>query len=156
MPISLWAKTQSFLFPTRSSLVKEPEAVASAAAFPSAAKRELTPPGPACQQLFFRTPKFFSERAARVSPRRRSGNLSRPLLAVNRFLLLFSKNLFAPPCPASRPCPAQRDIPSRSGENGLCTSTPPLSTTFYFFSDFFCPTLPVSTVFSLRLESKFF
>ena len=137
MPISLWAKTQSFLFPTRSSLVKEPEAVASAAAFPSAAKRELTPPGPACQQLFFRTPKFFSERAARVSPRRRSGNLSRPLLAVNRFLLLFSKNLFAPPCPASRPCPAQRDIPSRSGENGLCTSTPPLSTTFYFFSDFF-------------------
>ena len=137
MPISLWAKTQSFLFPTRSSLVKEPEAVASAAAFPSAAKRELTPLGPACQQLFFRTPKFFSERAARISPRRRSGNLSRPLLAVNRFLLLFSKNLFAPPCPASRPCPAQRDIPSRSGENGLCTSTPPLSTTFYFFSDFF-------------------
>ena len=137
MPISLWAKTQSFLFPTRSSLVKEPEAVASAAAFPSAAKRELTPPGPACQQLFFRTPSFFSERAARISPRRRSGNLSRPLLAVNRFLLLFSKNLFAPPCPASRPCPAQRDIPSRSGENGLCTSTPPLSTTFYFFSDFF-------------------
>ena len=137
MPISLWAKTQSFLFPTRSSLVKEPEAVASAAAFPSAAKRELTPPGPACQQLFFRTPKFFSERAARISPRRRSGNLSRPLRAVNRFLLLFSKNLFAPPCPASRPCPAQRDIPSRSGENGLCTSTPPLSTTFYFFSDFF-------------------
>ena len=137
MPISLWAKTQSFLFPTRSSLVKEPEAVASAAAFPSAAKRELTPPGPACQQLFFRTPKFFSERAARISPRRRSGNLSRPLLAVNRFLLLFSKNFFAPPYPASRPCPAQQDIPSRSGENGLCTSTPPLSTTFYFFSDFF-------------------
>ena len=133
LPISLWAKTQSFLFPTRSSLVKEPEAVASAAAFPSAAKRELTPPGPACQQLFFEPRSFFSERAARVSPRRRSGNLSRPLLAVNRFLLLFSKNLFAPPCPASRPCPAQRDIPSRSGENGLCTSTPPLSTTFYFF-----------------------
>ena len=50
--------------------------------------------------FFFRTPKFFSERAARISPRRRSGNLSRPPLAVNRFLLLFSKNLFAPP---SRP-----------------------------------------------------
>ena len=103
LPISLWAKTQSFLFPTRSSLVKEPEAFASAAAFPSAAKRELTPPGPACQQLFFEPRSFFSERAARISPRRRSGNLSRPLLAVNRFLLLFSKNLFAPPCPASRP-----------------------------------------------------
>ena len=87
---------------------------------------------------FFSNPEvFFSERAARISPRRRSGNLSRPLLAVNRFLLLFSKNFFAPPYPASRPCPAQRDIPSRSGENGLCTSTPPLSTTFYFFSDFF-------------------
>ena len=94
LPISLWAKTQSFLFPTRSSLVKEPEAVASAAAFPSAAKRELTPPGPACQQLFFEPRSFFSERAARVSPRRRSGNLSRPLLAVNRFLLLFSKNRY--------------------------------------------------------------
>ena len=137
MPISLWAKTQSFLFPTRSSLVKEPEAVASAAAFPSAAKRELTPPGPACQQLFFEPRSFFSERAARISPRHRSGNLSQPPLAVNRFLLLFSKNFFTPPYPASRPCPAQRDIPSRSGENGLCTSTPPLSTTFYFFSDFF-------------------
>ena len=138
LPISLWAKTQSFLFPTRSSLVKEPEALASAAAFPSAAKRELTPLGPACQQLFFSNPEvFFSERAARISPRRRSGNLSRPPLAVNRFLLLFSKNFFAPPCPASRPCPAQRDIPSRSGENGLCTSTTPLSTSFYFFSDFF-------------------
>ena len=94
LPISLWAKTQSFLFPTRSSLVKEPEAVASAAAFPSAAKRELTPPGPACQQLFFEPRNFFSERAARISPRRRSGNLSRPLLAVNRFLLLFSKNRY--------------------------------------------------------------
>ena len=94
LPISLWAKTQSFLFPTRSSLVKEPEAVASAAAFPSAAKRELTPPGPACQQLFFEPRSFFSERAARISPRRRSGNLSRPLLAVNRFLLLFSKNRY--------------------------------------------------------------
>ena len=110
-------------------------------AFPSAAKRELTPLGLACQQLFFRTPKFFSERALRISPRRRSGNLSPPCLAVNRFLLLFSKNFFAPPCPAFRPCPAQRDILSRSGENGLCTSTPPLSTTFYFFSDFFLPHL---------------
>ncbi|WP_279066100.1 hypothetical protein, partial [Bilophila wadsworthia] len=40
------------------------------------------------------TPKFFSERAARISPRRRSGNLSRPLLAVNCFLLLFSKNRY--------------------------------------------------------------
>jgi len=87
--------------------------------------------------FFFEPRSFFSERAARISPRRRSGNLSRPPLAVNRFLLLFSKNFFAPPCPASRPCPAQRDIPSRSGENGLCTSTTPLSTSFYFFSDFF-------------------
>ena len=100
MPISLWAKTQSFLFPTRSSLVKEPEALASAAAFPSAAKRELTPLGPACQQLFFEPRSFFSERAARISPRRRSGNLSRPPLAVNRFLLLFSPRRARPPGPA--------------------------------------------------------
>ena len=29
--------------------------------FPSAAKRELTPPGPACQQLFFKPRSFFFE-----------------------------------------------------------------------------------------------
>lgn len=48
------------MFPTRSSLVKEPEAFAPAVeAFPSAAKRELTPAGSACQQLFFVPRKFF-------------------------------------------------------------------------------------------------
>ena len=142
LPISLWAKTQSFLFPTRSSLVKEPEAVASAAAFRQRRSGNLPRPVQLVNNFFFEPRSFFSEHAARISPRRRSGNLSRPLLAVNRFLLLFSKNFFAPPYPASRPCPAQRDIPSRSGENGLCTSTPPLSTTFYFFSDFFAPHSP--------------
>ena len=48
------------MFPTRSSLVKEPEAFAPAVeAFSSAAKRELTPAGSACQQLFFVPRKFF-------------------------------------------------------------------------------------------------
>ena len=137
MPISLWAKTQSFLFPTRSSLVKEPEAVASAAAFPSAAKRELTPPGPACQQLFFRTPKFFfGARREDFSPAQKREFIPTPS-RCQPLSSAFFKKLVRPAVPASRPCPAQRDIPSRSGENGLCTSTPPLSTTFYFFSDFF-------------------
>ena len=137
MPISLWAKTQSFLFPTRSSLVKEPEAVASAAAFPSAAKRELTPPGPACQQLFFQTPKFFfGARREDFSPAQKRELIPTPS-RCQPLSSAFFKKLVRPAVPASRPCPAQRDIPSRSGENGLCTSTPPLSTTFYFFSDFF-------------------
>ena len=137
LPISLWAKTQSFLFPTRSSLVKEPEAVASAAAFPSAAKRELTPPGPACQQLFFRTPKFFfGARREDFSPAQKRELIPTPS-RCQPLSSAFFKKLVRPAVPASRPCPAQRDIPSRSGENGLCTSTPPLSTTFYFFSDFF-------------------
>ena len=60
--------------------------------FPSAAKRELTPPGPACQQLFFKPRSFFSRRALRISPRRKSGNLSRLLLAVNNFFPFFQKN----------------------------------------------------------------
>ena len=133
LPISLWAKTQSFLFPTRSSLVKEPEAVASAAAFPSAAKRELTPPGPACQQLFFRTPKFFfGARREDFSPAQKRELIPTPS-RCQPLSSAFFKKLVRPAVPASRPCPAQRDIPSRSGENGLCTSTPPLSTTFYFF-----------------------
>ena len=141
LPISLWAKTQSFLFPTRSSLVKEPEAVASAAAFPSAAKRELTPPGPACQQFFFEPRSFFSERAARISPRRRSGNLSRPLLAVNRFLLLFSKNLFAPPSrPLGLPGSARHSVPQRR-ERVMHLHAASVND-FLFFSDFFAPRSP--------------
>ena len=137
LPISLWAKTQSFLFPTRSSLVKEPEAVASAAAFPSAAKRELTPPGPACQQLFFEPRNFFfGARREDFSPAQKRELIPTPS-RCQPLSSAFFKKLVRPAVPASRPCPAQRDIPSRSGENGLCTSTPPLSTTFYFFSDFF-------------------
>ena len=92
MPISLWAKTQSFLFPTRSSLVKEPEAVASAAAFPSAAKRELTPPGPACQQLFFRTPKFFFRSAPRgFLPGAEAGIYPDPFSLSTAFFCFFQK-----------------------------------------------------------------
>ena len=92
LPISLWAKTQSFLFPTRSSLVKEPEAVASAAAFPSAAKRELTPPGPACQQLFFRTPKFFFRSTPRgFLPGAEAGTYPDPFSLSTAFFCFFQK-----------------------------------------------------------------
>ena len=54
----------------------------------------------------------------------------------------FFKKLVRPAVPGLSACPAQRDIPSRSGENGLCTSTSPLSTTFYFLSAFFAPHSP--------------
>ena len=92
LPISLWAKTQSFLFPTRSSLVKEPEAFASAAAFPSAAKRELTPPGPACQQLFFRTPKFFFRSTPRgFLPGAEAGTYPDPFSLSTAFFCFFQK-----------------------------------------------------------------
>ncbi|WP_294624719.1 hypothetical protein, partial [uncultured Bilophila sp.] len=57
--------------------------------FPSAAKRELTPLSQACQQLFFASRKFFSGRRERLSPRRRSGNLTALPSVVNIF---FSKN----------------------------------------------------------------
>ena len=92
LPISLWAKTQSFLFPTRSSLVKEPEALASAAAFPSAAKRELTPPGPACQQLFFSNPEVFFRSAPRgFFPGAEAGTYPDPLSLSTAFFCFFQK-----------------------------------------------------------------
>ena len=87
--------------------------------------------------FFFRTPKFFSERAARVSPRRRSGNLSRPLLAVNHFLLLFSKNLFAPPCPASRPARLSETFRPAAARTVYAPPRRLCTTLLYFFSDFF-------------------
>ena len=109
-------------------------------AFPSAAKRELTPLGLACQQLFFEPRSFFSERAARVSPRRRSGNLSPPRLAVNRFLLLFSKN-FRPavPCLSALPGSARHSVPQRR-EQVMHLHAASVNG-FLFFSDFFLPIL---------------
>ena len=103
---------------------------------------------------FFSNPEvFFGARREDFSPAQKRELIPTPS-RCQPLSSAFFKKLVRPAVPASRPCPAQRDIPSRSGENGLCTSTPPLSTTFYFFSDFFCPTLPVSTVFSLRLEHQ--
>ena len=100
LPISLWAKTQSFLFPTRSSLVKEPEAVASAAAFPSAAKRELTPPGPACQQLFFSNPEvFFGARREDFSPAQKRELIPTPSRCQPLSSAFFKKPL--PCCPVT-------------------------------------------------------
>ena len=104
--------------------------------------------------FFFEPRSFFSERAARISPRRRSGNLSRPLLAVNRFLLLFSKNLFAPP---SRPLGPARLSETFRPAAARTVYAPPrrlCQRLFIFFLIFFAPRLPVSTVFSLRLEHQ--
>ena len=168
------------MFPTRSSLVKEPEAFAPAVeAFPSAAKRELTPAGSACQQLFFRSPKvffgaprpstslqaaqkresiplhsacqqffqpvriFFQTRRPTLQPPR--GNLKRlsilphPEQPVNN---LFSESKKTTALSLSslprRPALLQPELPSRSGEDGLCTSAPLLSTPFLqFFALFF-------------------
>ena len=87
--------------------------------------------------FFFRTPKFFfGARREDFSPAQKRELIPTPS-RCQPLSSAFFKKLVRPAVPASRPCPAQRDIPSRSGENGLCTSTPPLSTTFYFFSDFF-------------------
>ena len=156
LPISLWAKTQSFLFPTRSSLVKEPEAVASAAAFPSAAKRELTPPGPACQQLFFRTPKFFfGARREDFSPAQKRELIPTPS-RCQPLSSAFFKKLVRPAVPglSALPGSARHSVPQR--RKRFMHLHAASVNDFLFFSDFFCPTLPVSTVFSLRLESKFF
>ena len=91
---------------------------------------------------FFRTPKFFfGARREDFSPAQERELIPTPS-RCQPLSSAFFKKLVRPAVPASRPCPAQRDIPSRSGENGLCTSTPPLSTTFYFFSDFFAPYSP--------------
>ena len=86
---------------------------------------------------FFSNPEvFFGARREDFSPAQKRELIPTPS-RCQPLSSAFFKKLVRPAVPASRPCPAQQDIPSRSGENGLCTSTPPLSTTFYFFSDFF-------------------
>ncbi|WP_459577767.1 hypothetical protein, partial [Bilophila wadsworthia] len=83
-----------FLFPTRSSLVKEPEAFASAAAFPSAAKREFTPLGPACQQLFFSNPEVFFRSAPRgFLPGAEAGTYPDPFSLSTAFFCFFQKTV---------------------------------------------------------------
>ena len=178
------------MFPTRSSLVKEPEAFAPAVeAFSSAAKRELTPAGSACQQLFFVPRKFFRSappfgfpsggaeagiysaslslstvffnpsefffqtRRPTLQPPR--GNLKRlfilphPEQPVNN---LFSESKKTTALSLSslprRPALLQLELPSRSGEDGLCTSAPLLSTPFLqFFSSIPKTILPGSNAY---------
>ena len=155
LPISLWAKTQSFLFPTRSSLVKEPEAVASAAAFPSAAKRELTPPGPACQQLFSNPEVFFRSAPRGFLPGAEAGTYPDTFSLSTAFFCFFQKTCSPRRArPLGLPGSARHSVPQRR-ERVMHLHAASVND-FLFFSDFFCPTLPVSTVFSLRLESKFF
>ena len=142
LPISLWAKTQSFLFPTRSSLVKEPEALASAAAFPSAAKRELTPPGPACQQLFFRTPKFFfGARREGFSPAQRRELIPTPS-RCQPLSSAFFKKLLRPAVPglSALPGSARHSVPQR--RKRFMHLHAASVNDFLFFSDFFAPRSP--------------
>ena len=142
LPISLWAKTQSFLFPTRSSLVKEPEAVASAAAFPSAAKRELTPPGPACQQLFFRTPKFFfGARREDFSPAQKRELIPTPS-RCQPLSSTFFKKLVRPAVPdlSALPGSARHSVPQR--RKRFMHLHAASVNDFLFFSDFFAPRSP--------------
>ena len=142
LPISLWAKTQSFLFPTRSSLVKEPEAVASAAAFPSTAKRELTPPGPACQQLFFRTPKFFfGARREGFSPAQKRELIPTPS-RCQPLSSAFFKKLLRPAVPglSALPGSARHSVPQR--RKRFMHLHAASVNDFLFFSDFFAPRSP--------------
>ncbi|WP_279030547.1 hypothetical protein, partial [Bilophila wadsworthia] len=100
---------------TRSSLVKEPEALASAAAFPSAAKREFTPLGPACQQLFFRTPKFFfGARREDFSPAQKRELIPTPS-RCQPLSSAFFKKLFRPAVPglSALPGSARHSVPQR-------------------------------------------
>ena len=73
--------------------------------FPSAAKRELTPPGSACQQLFFQTAKFFFEaRPEEFSPAHKRALIPTPSRCQQLFSV-FSKNFL--PCRARPPGPAR-------------------------------------------------
>ena len=131
------SQNSKYLFPTRSSLVKEPEAVASAASVSVSGEAGTYPARSSLSTTFFQTPKFFFEALPEdFSPAQKRELIPTPSRCQQLFSVFFKK-LFTPPCPASRPCPAQRDALSRSGENGLCTSARLLSTTFYFFPDFF-------------------
>ena len=136
MPISLWAKTQSFLFPTRSSLVKEPEPLPQPLRFRQRRSGNLPRPVQLVNNFFSNPEVFFGARREDFSPAQKRELIPTPS-RCQPLSSAFFKKLVRPAVPASRPCPAQRDIPSRSGENGLCTSTPPLSTTFIFFLIFF-------------------
>ena len=132
------SQNSKYLFPTRSSLVKEPEAVASAASVSISGEAGTYPARSSLSTTFFSNPEvFFSRRSLRISPRRRSGNLSRHLLAVNNFFRFFSKNFLPrrarPPGPArlnGTLCPAA----ARTGYAPLRDSCQRL---FIFFLIFF-------------------
>ena len=93
---------------------------------------ETYPPGQLNQQLFSNPEVFRS--APRVSPPAPEAGTYRPLLAVNRFLLLFSKTS-SPRRARPLGLPGSADIPSRSGET---VYAPPrrLCQRLLFFSDF--------------------
>lgn len=105
--------------------------------FPSAAKRELTPPGPACQQLFFQTPKFFFEaRPEDFSPAQKRELIPTPSRCQQLFSV-FSKNFLPrrarPPGPArlnETLCPA-------AARTGYAPLRPSCQRLFIFFLIFF-------------------
>ena len=113
--------------------------------FPSAAKRELTPPGPACQQLFFQTPKFFFEaRPEDFSPAQKRELIPTPSRCQQLFPF-FSKNRHR----AFTATPPQLQVVFNSQPKHLHTlpQTPPSVNHFLtFFQNIF---FPVSNLFVL-------
>uniref|UniRef100_UPI001D118178 hypothetical protein n=1 Tax=Bilophila wadsworthia TaxID=35833 RepID=UPI001D118178 len=80
-----------------------------------AAKRELTPPGPACQQLFFRTPKFFfGARREDFSPAQKREFIPTPS-RCQPLSSAFFKKLVRPAVPglSALPGSARHSVPQR-------------------------------------------
>ena len=123
--------------------------------FPSAAKRELTPPGPACQQLFFSNPEvFFEARPEDFSPAQKQELIPTPSRCQQLFSV-FSKNFLPrrarPPGPArlnGTLCPAA----ARTGYAPLRDSCQRL---FIFFLIFLTGGTRFSCVFTLVRAQKF-
>ena len=104
------SQNSKFVFPIRSSLVKEPEAHRPRRGVSVSGEAGTYPALSSLSTTFFASRKFFSGRREKLSPRRRSGNLTALPSVVNIF---FSKNLPrpAPPCGVAQP--ARRSVPQR-------------------------------------------
>jgi len=133
------SQNSKFVFPIRSSLVKEPEAFTPPPRpFPSAAKRELTPLSQACQQLFFEPENFFPGRRAMIftPAQKRESSLARC-----RCQLLFFKKP-AVPRSALRRRPASETCCPAAAKTGYAPLSLTCQRLFIFFSLFFSRQTP--------------
>ena len=126
------SQNSKFVFPIRSSLVKEPEAYRPRRGVSVSGEAGTYPALSSLSTTFFASRKFFSGRQERLSLRRRSGNLTALPSVVNIF---FSKNLpcLAPPCGVARP--ARRSVPQRR-ERVMHLSALPVNDFLELFSFF--------------------